>query len=140
MVSVNPLKDVRIIIGLVVTILITIALVVGGQTVMNWKEGYDQNHLKEGTLQSASGIIADGSKADADRSNVDQSIGQGRQQFQEDYDGAMTHEPETAARADRPVPDSVRRAFRERRLARERLGCAGEQCGERPADSSSAQR
>jgi hypothetical protein len=134
--AVNPFKDIKVIIGLIVTILITVALILGSQTVISWKEGYDQNQINTGKLESTSGIIDDGAKADENRAEVDQTVAQGRDQFNQDYEGAMRNEPETAARADRPVPDSVRKAFRERRIARERSGCAGQQCGEGPEASS----
>lgn len=136
----NPFADIKVIIGLIVTILITVGLIIGGQTVMSWKKGYEQNQINTGKLESTSGIISDGAKADEDRSDVDQTVDQARDQFNDNYRGAMQNEPETAARADRPVPDSVRDAFRQRRIARERSGCAGQQCGEGPSAQTPAKR
>lgn len=140
MAGVNPFSDIRVIIGLIVTLLIAVGLTIGGQKVLSWREGALQNETKKETLKAASGIIEDGAKADKQRATVDQAVGEGRGQFIYDYQGAMRNEPETAARADRPVPDSVRKAFRARRLARERSGCAGEQCREGSASETPAER
>ena len=136
----NPLKDIRVIIGLIATALVAISLVLGGQKIWSWREGSIQNEVKEETLKATSGIIEDGAKADEDRANTDESVGQARGQFNRDYEGAMQHEPATATRANTVVPDSVRSAFRARRIARERSGCAGEQCGAGPPSSESSER
>lgn len=135
--TINPFADIRVIISLIVTILITLALALGSQTVMSWKRGYEQNQVNTRKLESTSEIISDGAKADEDRSGVDQAINQARDQFNEHYHGAMKNEPETAARADRSVPDGVSKAFRARRLARERSGCAGQQCESGPSTETS---
>lgn len=136
----NPFSDIKVIISIVTAALVAAALVIGLQTVSSWKEGFDQNKVKTETLKATSGIIQDGSKADEERTTVDQSVGEARGQFQQDYQGAMRHEPETAARADAVLRDGVRNAFRARRLARERSGCSGEQCGERSQASTAAER
>lgn len=140
MVGANPFADIRVIIGLIVTLLIAIALTIGGQKVLSWREGALQNETKKETFKAASGIIEDGAKADEQRDTVDQAVGEGRGQFIYDYQGAMRNEPETAARADTVLRDGVRNAFRARRLARERSGCTGEQCEQGLADPKTAER
>lgn len=104
--------------------------VLGVKHVKDW---YDLKEVAETATaigQASSGIIEDSAKADEDRSNVDYAVGQGRDAFRQSYQGAKANEPEVADHASRAVPLSVRRAFRERRLARERSGCAGGECKE----------
>ena len=114
--------------------------VLGVKHVKNW---YDLKGVAETATaigQASSGIIEDSAKADEDRSNVDYAVGQGRDAFRQSYQGAEANEPEVADHASRAVPLSVRRAFRERRLARERSGCVEGQCGPRPEEDAPRQR
>ena len=111
--------------------------VLGVKHVKNW---YDLKGVAETATaigQASSEMAEDGAKADEDRGNVDYAVGQGRDAFNHSYEGAKSNEPEVAARSNRPVPDSVRRAFRERRLARERSGCVTSQCESRSEENTS---
>lgn len=71
-------------------------------------------------IEATAGTIADGAQADTRRAERDTGTAQGAQQFTITMQEAERNEPATRNRADTPVPDSVRDAFRARRLARER--------------------
>lgn len=128
------------------TFKLVLALVAGvlllwvGQTVLSWKEAAQQNEQRGATIETTSAIIDDGAKADQEREQVDGDIATGRATYDNAYQEAKTNEPETAARADRTRPASVRNAFRERRRARERSGCIGDECESRSATTPVAER
>lgn len=132
-----PTTDTLKLIG---ALLLGAALLFGYNTVIGWKEAAQQNVSRGNTMTATSGIVADGAKADAQRADVDTGIAQGRDNFNTNYQEAKRNEPETAARADRSVPDSVRNAYRARRLARERLGCIGSECVGRPEEEDATKR
>lgn len=115
-------------IKLLVAVGIGAAVLFAGQRVLDWKEGAEANEVAGRTMKATSGILNDGQKSSEDRNNVDTGVLAGRHNYNETYEEANRNEPETAARSDRAVPDSVRNAFRERRIARERLGCTGDDC------------
>lgn len=125
---------------LILALIIGAAVLFGVQKVLDWREAAQQNEQRGRTITATSGIINDGSKADADRTTTDTGISQGRQEFHDNQQEAKRNEPETAARADRAVPASVRNNFRARRLARERSGCVGDECQARPPASASSER
>lgn len=125
---------------LLIAVLIGAAVLFGVQTVLDWREGAQVGEQRGRTATATSGIINDGVKADAQRDAVDTGIAQGRDKFNDDYQEAKHNEPETAARADRAVPVSVRNAYRTRRLARERLGCIGSECVGRPKAEDATER
>lgn len=127
-------------IKLIVAVIIGCLLLYGAQKVLSWKEAAEQNETRGRTLQSTSGILGDGKKADEDRAQVDTGVTAGKQQFDNDYKEAKANEPATAARADRLVPKRVRDAYRTRRLARERSGCVGDDCAARLESASAQQR
>ena len=81
-------------------------------------------------VESTAGINRDAEEADKDAGKVEQKVSQGREVYHTIYKEAKNNEPKVADRASAAVPASVRRAFRERRLARERSGQLGEQRGE----------
>lgn len=115
-------------------------LLFGVQTVLDWREAAIQGEQRGRTLAAASGITKDGQQIEAQRLIIDVGLLEARAEFQRQLEEGSAREPETAARATRAVPDSRLRAFRERRLARERLGCAGTQCEERPTPANAAER
>lgn len=82
-------------------------------------------------LANTSAGVADGVTAAEVQAAIDAAIASGRSGYNQSTAEARRNEPTTAARDARPVPDSRLRAFRERRLARERRGCAG---GERQGE------
>lgn len=71
-------------------------------------------------IEATVGVTEDGAKDDAQRAKVETGVTTGREEFKATTEKAKRDEPATAARADRPVPASVRNAYRARRLARER--------------------
>lgn len=125
---------------LIIALLIGAAVLFGVQKVLDWREGAQVGEQRGRTATATSGIINDGTKADAQRDTVDTGIAQGRDKFNDNYQEAKRNEPETAARADRSVPVSVRNAYRARRLARERLGCIGSECVGRPEAEDATER
>lgn len=86
------------------------------------------------------GIIEDGAKADADRADDDANAAQAANTFRTDIERSRRNDPEARARADRPVPRSVRDAFRARRIAIERSGCAAGECDPPAPGADAAER
>ena len=127
-------------IKLIIAVAVGALLLFAGNKVLEWKAGAEQNESRGRTMEATSGITADGAKADADRGKTDAGLSAGRDTFNNATEEDRRNEPETAARDDRGVPASRLRAFRERRLARERLGCAGEQCESRSEAAPAPQR
>lgn len=127
-------------IKLIIAILFGAAVLWGWQYLVTLQEAAESNEARGNKIEATSGILVDGKKADEDRGKADTAVAAGRDQFQTDYKEAKKNEPATADRSDRPVPSSVRSAFRARRLARERSGCVGDDCQGRPEDAPSAER
>ena len=125
---------------LIIAVLIGSALLFGAQTVLDWKQAAQQNEQRGRTMEATSGIVKDDSKNEAQRLVIDVGLLEGRARFNQQLEEDNRNEPETAARGTRNVPDSRLRAFRERRLARERLGCVGDDCQQRSADTPPAER
>lgn len=125
---------------LIGAVLLGCALLWGYNTVMDWREAAQVNEQRGAKIEATDGIITDGAKADADRNDDNNAVNTGRDTYNTAKEEAKRNEPETAVRADRTVPASVRNAFRARRLARERLDCVGNECEARPAAASAAQR
>lgn len=94
----------------------------------------------EGKIEATAGINAEGAKADQARNDDDQAATTAATTFRNDIARSRRDDPEARARADRPVPRSVRDAFRARRIAIERSGCAGADCGTPAAEPDAAQR
>ena len=136
----DPLKPYRETIKLILAIAIGAGILFAGQKVLDWKQAASSNEQRGRTMEATSGITSDGAKADEDRAQADAGIASGRDNFNNATDEDRRNEPETAVRDDRAVPSSRLRAFRDRRLARERLGCTGEQCGPRSEGEASPQR
>jgi len=124
----------------IIAVLIGAAVLFGVQTVLDWREGAQAGEQLRRTATAISGIINDGAEADAQRDTVDMGIARGRDKFNNDYQEAKLNEPETAARAARVVPVSVRNAFRARRLARERSACPDGRCVQGPAPEDATER
>lgn len=76
-------------------------------------------------IEATAGINADGAKADQDRATDDHTATTAADTFRNDIARSRRDDPEARSRADRPVPRSVRDAFRARRIAIERSAGAG---------------
>jgi hypothetical protein len=100
----------------------------GGQKIISWRTAALQNETRGNVIADTSGNIADGIAAEQKSFKISEGLDLGRIKFQLELLEAKQNEPEVADRADRPVPRSVRNAYRARRLARERLGCAPSEC------------
>ena len=120
--------------------LVVFAGVFGITKVKSWYEASQQNAQRGQVLETTGGMIDDGEVADTKRDTVDTGLGVAREDYQKQYQEDKRHEPEVASRAARVVPQRVRDNFRARRLARERLGCAGEQCQERSETETTSER
>jgi len=111
-----------------------------GQTVMSWKEAHDLSKQQTRTAEATSGILKDEQASIKEQDKQGSVLNAGRERFTARIEEANQNDPIFAERSVRPVPDSLRRAYRERRLARDRLGCAGENCGKEPAADSAPER
>ena len=114
--------QVQIIIALLVTVAISVALTFATSHYIKLRDAAAQGELDKGKLETTTGVIADSDEADEDRDRTDAVVSDARGTYNTRIEEAERNEPQTRNRADRAVPDSVRRAYRERRLARERLG------------------
>jgi len=124
--------------GVLVVLLVVLAVLI-----VRYRQGREAVVLSENrgaVLENTSAGVREGGVIDNEQAERDAGLAAGRERFQQAKREAIRNEPQTADRADRPVPDSVRDAFRERRRARERLGCAGRECGEDDATDPAAER
>lgn len=117
-------------IGLGVALLLGVGIALFGADYRRLQRASAQNEHRGQVLTNASAGAAESIDIDEFQAGYNAALAANRDAFQKAKTEAKRNEPETAARAVRPVPDSVRGAYRERRLARERLGCAGRECGE----------
>ena len=116
---------VKIIGYIVVGILVTLAAL----QINSWRE----KSLKLDQLQRAgartAAIISDAKTTANDRRRAESHV----RNIQESYDAslqqAIIDDPEVAARGAQRVPPRLLELARERRIARERLGCATSDCG-----------
>ena len=122
--------QVKIIAALVTAILLSIFVTIGAQQVMSWKHGAEAGAQRKQTAGAASAITTAQPVYQDQQHSLDQGIAQGRNTFHDDMEKARNEDPDLRTRATAPVNDRVRDAFRKRRLARERLGCAGDECQE----------
>lgn len=120
--------------------LLAVAIAAGAMYVSNLREASALSEQRGTTLQTTSAVIDDGAIADQAQAAVAQGIAAGRDQFTETYNEAKRHEPTVADRADRPVAASVRDAYRQRRLARERSGCVRSECEARGQAGDATER
>lgn len=125
-------------IKLICAVLITALIILGGRKVLDWRDKAIQSEEQTRTMQSTSGIVKAGGEAAKDRGRVQGAVNQAREQFDTQIQEDSKHEPETLARGNMLVPTSRLHAFRERRLARERFGCAASHCvpGDKASDPS----
>lgn len=122
------------------------ALIVG--LLIMWGIGYVSNLQTQAAIGAqrgavavtAQGITEDGAKDDTARGAVDTAVTTGRETFRATIEEAKRNEPEIVARADRAVPASVRGAYRQRRLARERSVGIESERGTEPAPTPAAER
>lgn len=122
--------QIKIIIGVIVTIVLSVLLSLGAGHYNSLRKAAAENEHRGGVLTATTAGVEVGQQNDAEQARTDAGIAQGRQEFVVRLEEGKRNEPDTAVRADRPVPASVRAAYSERRRARERLGCAGGQCEE----------
>lgn len=128
------------------TLKFLVALLIGGailwvgQIVMGWKEAHDLSKQQMRTAEATSGILKDEKASMEEQDKQSSVLIAGRERFTARTEEAKQNDPTVAERANRPVPDSLRRAYRERRLSRERLGCFGENCGKELAADAASER
>jgi hypothetical protein len=120
----------KIISAVVTAVVIGLLSVMAYSQIKQMRMAAAQNEQRGGVLDAASAGIAEGSRVDRWAETHNAGVTAGRETFRQSKTEAIRNEPETATRADRPVPASVRDAYRARRLARERLGCAEGECGQ----------
>lgn len=123
---------------ILVALLVCVALL-GIKKVMDWRDAALRSEQQTRTMETTSGIVKDGNIASVQRNHVASNVAQAKERFDNQIAEDRKNEPEIADRADRSVPASRLRAFRERRLARERSGCAGEQCSSGSTSSDSTE-
>lgn len=133
--STNPFKDARILISVIVTIVLVVTVIIGSQQIMRWRADAAQNKTRGGVIEATSGIIDDASHAREERTTDDGGVIAARVNYGRSAQEARTNEPSTRTYGAQPVPRSLRDLARERRLARERLGCVG---GERQGECAEA--
>lgn len=114
--------QIEVIIGLIVAVVLAVVLSIFAGHYMKLRDTAAQGVIDERKLETTSSVIADSDEAATERQRVDTGVTEARGTFQNQVAEAKRNEPDTASRATRPVPASVRNAYRERRLARERLG------------------
>jgi hypothetical protein len=84
----------------------------------------------EANAEATAGINGVGAQADSDRAAADARAAAAGNTFNADLAKGEQNAPTTRERASRPVPASVRDAYRRQRLEIERSRCPGGECGE----------
>lgn len=130
-----------------VLILIAIAIIVAGLAFDRghswWKSRQAQVTVLapiEAKVEATDDILKGGAKATADRNKDDRSATKAADTFRNDIARSTSDEPENRDRADRPVPVSVRNAFRAQRLALERSNGAAADGGGPAPESDAPER
>lgn len=118
------MKRIELILGLAVCLL----LAVGISVVTNWYLTAKKAEGRAAVLTNASAGVAAGTKSEQQAQAITTGLAEGRAQFHDTKEKAKRNEPTTRDRADAALPVSLRDAYRSRRFARERLGCAGSEC------------
>jgi hypothetical protein len=126
--------------GLALALALGVAIALFGGHYRKLQIAAQQNEQRGSVLETTSAGVADTVDIDKALAENRAALAANRNAFQKALQEAKRNEPETAARAVLPVPDSVRTAYRERRLARERLGCAGRQCRQDDQADAASQR
>lgn len=114
------------------------ALLIGGvilfayQKISSWKAAADLSVQQTRTAEATTGIIGDGAKSDKERQAESDGLSSGRESFNASIQKARQSDQSLLHRASQPVPPSVLDAYRQRRLTRDRFGCAGAGCGAQP--------
>lgn len=108
------------ILALVATLALLGILSWGAYVVYHWRAAAMQNESRGRTMEATEGILTDGARSDAARTSEENRVALGRENYDRTMDEAEKKDEATRDWRNAPVPDSVRRAARERRLARER--------------------
>jgi len=125
---IKPTADV---IKIVLAIILLIVVFLGVRKILSWREDAEAGEVKARVIDATSSIIKREEVKQEERKEVDIVIAKARTNFQRRIEEDKVNEPAIAERAERLVPDSRLRAFRERRLERERLGCIEAECEQR---------
>lgn len=132
-----PYKDtLKLILALVIGAVVLFAF----QTIKSWKDAADLSKQQTRTAEATSGILEDGQKSDKERQAENNGLSHGRESFNAAIQKASQSDKSVSDRASQPVPPSVLDAYRERRLTRDRFGCAGAGCGAEPEADAAAKR
>ena len=123
----NPAK---FYIGLIVAVVLSVVVSLFAGHYRRLQEGSVLGQQRGQVLENTSAGVEESIDIDEFNAGYNAALSANRTAFQQAKQEAIRNEPATASRAVRPVPDSVRNAFRERRRARERLGCAGRECAQ----------
>jgi hypothetical protein len=126
--------------ALAAAIVIAVLLSYGAQHYIGLQRAAAQNEVRGGVMTSTADGIERSGEIDQAQQAYNQGLAQARSEFERSLQEASRNEPSTRINADSANPDSVRAAARARRLARERLGCAGQQCEEGRPASEAAER
>lgn len=132
--------NVRIVLWLIVALVLGVGMTTAYNHYMNLRDKAQLADSRGTVLETASGTMADGAVADQSAAAVETAVAGAADAFANAINEAKRNEPETADRADRRVPDSVRAAYRARRLARERSGCVQGECGSPGDDDATSER
>lgn len=130
----------KMILAIVAAILMAAAISWGTNDLITLRHAAEQNEQRGGVMVATQGGLADTARIDQEQEAFNAGVLAGRDAFKQSKQEAQRHDPATATRAVAAVPDSLRNAYRERRLARERSGCASTQCDKRRPEDSSTKR
>lgn len=118
----------KVVTGLVLAVALGVMVALFGADYAQMRKAAAQNEQRGQVLVNTSAGVADGVEIDQVQEAYKKGLDDARSTFQQAKSEAKRNEPETASRAGRAVPDSVRSAYRERRRSRERLGCVSGEC------------
>lgn len=134
------IPDMKFYIGLVLAVVLAVVVSLFAGEYRSGQEAKMVADQQVRTMQSTSAGVSEGLRIDEFQAGFNMAQQANRNAFQQSKNEAIAREPETAARATRTVPDSVRNAYRARRIARERSGCVGVECQQDDSTSVAAER
>lgn len=114
--------ETQVIVALIATVVVAVLLSFGVNHYVGLRNAAAQNESRGQVIATTSEQNKDNDTVAEQAREENTHVATAREEFKVTIQEAKRNEPATATRATNAVPDSVRNAYRQRRLARERSG------------------
>lgn len=137
-------KAYQVIAAVVVTLIATVVIVIGGQTVLSWRDRAERGDAviaeQQRTSEAASAITTAAMQEQQEAAHVEVVVKDARSTYQEEKKELQNAKPEVRDYSNQPVPSELRDLAKKRRLSRERSARVAVQREERDEAEDSAER